>query len=113
MDQVGGDVSDENISEQGLIDEEAYEFEASERDYSGSISRLEFGQSVGQYWPIVWRWDASPTAIELFAKKLGDIGGFPQQVSVEWKVNYEYGQFASPSLRGKQGKRLRSRNGSS
>ncbi|GFS38397.1 hypothetical protein Acr_00g0057270 [Actinidia rufa] len=48
VDQVGGDVPGEDISEQGLIDEEACEFEASEGDYSGgTYERVpEFGQSV-------------------------------------------------------------------
>ena len=35
MDQVGGDVLGEDISEQSLIDKKSCEFEASERDYSG------------------------------------------------------------------------------
>ena len=50
MDQVGGDVPVEDISEQSFIDEEACEFEASEGDYSGrTYERVpEFGQSVDQ-----------------------------------------------------------------
>ena len=50
MDQVRGDVPDKDISKQSLIDEEACEFEASKRDYSGrTYERVsKFGQSVGQ-----------------------------------------------------------------
>ena len=50
MDQVGGDVPGEDISEQSLIDEEACEFEVSKGDYSGGTYErvLEFGQSVDQ-----------------------------------------------------------------
>ena len=48
MDQVGGDVSGENISEQSLINEETCEFETLERDYSGETYKrvLQFGQLV-------------------------------------------------------------------
>ena len=50
MDQIGGDVSGEDISEQSLIDEKTCEFEALERDYSGRTYErvLKFGQLVGQ-----------------------------------------------------------------
>ena len=49
MDQIGGNVSGEDISKQNLIDEKACEFEVSERDYSGGTYEriLEFSQSIG------------------------------------------------------------------
>ena len=49
MDQIGGDVSGEDILEQSLIDEKTCEFEALEGDYSGRTYEWvsEFGQSVG------------------------------------------------------------------
>ena len=48
MDQIGGDVPGEGISEQNLIDEKGCEFEASKRDYiSITYERvLKFGQSI-------------------------------------------------------------------
>ena len=135
VDQIGGDVPSEDISEQSLIDEKTYKFEASERDYSGGIYEWvpEFGQSDGQYWPIVWGWDVCPNAFEFFPIKLEDIGGFSQQFSNEWEVDYGYGHgcpiqwrgtkerdgydklewVTSSNLIGKQEKRSRSRKRSS
>ena len=90
LDQVGEDVSDEDIAEQSLINEKACAFETSERDYSGETYEqvLEFGQSFGKCWPTVWGWDAGPTAFKFLNKELGDIDGFSQQFNIEWEVDY-------------------------
>ncbi|GFS42434.1 hypothetical protein Acr_00g0079860 [Actinidia rufa] len=70
MDQIGEDVLGEDISEQGLIDEEACESETSERDCGGTY------------------------------EELGDIGGFSQQFRAGWEVDYEYSQGCPVQRRG-------------